>query len=169
MPALTRLRPPRPDELAVLRRWHDEPTSEFDDLAGGPAPGRRDARPEPPPPGTGELVVVDADDRLLGSVAWHQVLYGPNRGSTALNIGISLRPAARGQGHGVRAQRLLADYLFAAFPVHRVEASTDVDNVAEQRALERAGFAREGVLRGAQWRRGAWHDLVSYARLRTDP
>jgi RimJ/RimL family protein N-acetyltransferase len=52
--------------------------------------------------------------------------------------------------------------------VHRVQASTDVLNVAEQRALERAGFQREGVLRGAQWRRGAFHDLVSYARLRTD-
>ena len=41
-------------------------------------------------------------------------------------------------------------------------------NVVEQRALEGAGFSREGVLRGAQWRRGEWHDLVSYARLRTD-
>ena len=37
------------------------------------------------------------------------------------------------------------------------------------RALEKAGFTREGVLRGAQFRRGEWHDLVSYARLRNDP
>ena len=36
------------------------------------------------------------------------------------------------------------------------------------RALERAGYHREGVLRGAQWRAGAWHDLVLYARLRGD-
>ncbi|MCW2707301.1 MAG: hypothetical protein JWM22_1143, partial [Frankiales bacterium] len=34
--------------------------------------------------------------------------------------------------------------------------------------LERAGFQREGVLRGAQWRQGGWHDLVSFARLRDD-
>ena len=44
----------------------------------------------------------------------------------------------------------------------------DVENVAEQRALERAGFTREGVLRGAQHRRGRWRDLVLYARLRDD-
>lgn len=165
----TRLRPARPEEEALLCRWREEPASEFEDMSGGPAPGRHDARPDRPPLGAGELVVAGADDRLLGSVGWHQVLHGPNRGSTALNIGISLRPPARGQGHGTRAQRLLADYLFAAYPVHRVEASTDVDNIVEQRALERAGFTREGVLRGAQWRRGTWHDLVSYARLRSDP
>ena len=52
--------------------------------------------------------------------------------------------------------------------MHRVQASTDLENVAEQRALERAGFVREGLLRGAQWRLGAFHDLVGHSRLRTD-
>ena len=53
--------------------------------------------------------------------------------------------------------------------MHRVEASTDVTNLAEQRALEKAGFTREGVLRGAQHRAdGVHHDLVGYAILRTD-
>ena len=48
----------------------------------------------------------------------------------------------------------------------RVEASTDITNLAEQRALEKAGFTREGVLRKAQWRAGDWHDLVVYSLLR---
>jgi RimJ/RimL family protein N-acetyltransferase len=63
---------------------------------------------------------------------------------------------------------MLAEYLFRTFPVHRLQASTDVTNVPEQKALERAGFVREGIYRGAQWRQGEWHDLVSYSRLRTD-
>jgi aminoglycoside 6'-N-acetyltransferase len=33
---------------------------------------------------------------------------------------------------------------------------------------KKAGFTREGVLRGTQWRAGAWHDLVIYSRLSTD-
>lgn len=164
----TRLRGVRPEEVAVVTRWRAEPASEYEDLHGGAAPGRHDAHLERAPEGQGELAVTDGEDRLLGTVGWHQVVYGPNLGSAALNIGISLRPPSRGQGHGTRAQRMLADYLFVTFPVHRVEASTDVTNAVEQRALERAGFTREGVLRGAQWRRGAWHDLASYARLRSD-
>lgn len=164
----TRLRPALPQDQDVLARWRAEPASEFDDLFGGAAPDRRDARLEVPPPGAGELVVTDGADLLLGSVGWVQVVHGPNQGSIALSIGISLRPPARGQGHGTRAQRMLAEYLFAGFPVQRLEASTDVDNVAEQKALDRAGFRREGRLRGAQWRRGAWHDLLLYSRLRSD-
>ena len=76
--------------------------------------------------------------------------------------------AARGQGIGSQAQRLIAEYLFEQTLVHRIEASTDVTNIAEQRALERAGFTREGILRGAQFRLGQWHDMVSYSKLRTD-
>ena len=169
MKPVTRLRPPRPQEEDVLARWRDEPASEFEDFLGGPSPTRYDLAAPTPPSGLGRLVVTDGDDLLLGSVSWHEVTYGPNRGSTALNIGISLRPAARGAGHGSRAQRMLADYLFVSYPVHRVEASTDVSNAAEQRALDRAGFTRECVVRGAQWRAGSWRDLVQYARLRSDP
>lgn len=78
-------------------------------------------------------------------------------------------PEARGRGYGTQAHRLLARYLFAHTPVHRVEASTEVGNVAEQRTLEKAGFTREGVTRGVGWRDGAWRDGVTYSLLRTDP
>ncbi|WP_306190569.1 GNAT family N-acetyltransferase [Streptomyces sp. MK5] len=41
-------------------------------------------------------------------------------------------------------------------------------NLAEQRALEKAGFVRKGVLRSAQWRGGRWHDQVIFSMLRTE-
>jgi RimJ/RimL family protein N-acetyltransferase len=47
------------------------------------------------------------------------------------------------------------DSLFAHTTVHRIEAATETGNIAEQKALERAGFTREGVLRGIRWRGGA--------------
>ncbi len=79
-----------------------------------------------------------------------------------------MAPEARGRSYGSEAQRLLADWLFATTSANRVEAATDIDNVAEQRSLEKAGYQREGVLRGAQFRAGGYHDLVFYARLRSD-
>jgi RimJ/RimL family protein N-acetyltransferase len=118
----------------------------------------------------GTLIVERIDTgEPIGTVSWHQVGYGPGDESRAWNIGIALIPSARGRGFGPEAQRLLAAELFATTDVHRVEASTDVENVAEQHALEKAGFVREGIQRGAQFRAGAYHDLVTYARLRTDP
>jgi len=103
-----------------------------------------------------------------GEVADVAVFHGPNPGSRAFNIGIALLPKHRGHGHGTEAQRQLAAYLFAHTMVERLEASTDVGNLAEQRALERAGFTREGTLRHAQFRDGEFHDMVLYSRLRGD-
>jgi RimJ/RimL family protein N-acetyltransferase len=165
---LTRLRPARPEDAALLAAWRAEPCSPFEDWSGPAPPGVEETVRLLPAAGGGDLVVTDATDQPIGTVSWHPVLYGPNLGSQALDIGISVRPFAQGCGHGARAQRMLAKYLFATTPVFRVQASTDLSNIAEQRSLERAGFRREGVLRGAQWRLGAWHDLVCYARLRGD-
>jgi RimJ/RimL family protein N-acetyltransferase len=116
----------------------------------------------------GTLIVVEraADDKPIGTVSWHQVHYGPNPESFAWNVGIALIPDARGKGFGGPAQRLLAQYLFATTPANRVEAATDIENVAEQRALEKAGFNRDGVLPGAQYRAGGWRDLVLYSVVR---
>jgi RimJ/RimL family protein N-acetyltransferase len=164
---VTRLRPARPEEAALVDAWRADPHTEYEDW-GDPPPGVSATQTIPKPHGMGQLLITDGHDQPVGTIGWHQVLHGPNAGSIALDIGIYLRPEHRGLGHGSRAQRMVAEYLFHSFPVHRVQASTDVTNVAEQKSLERAGFLREGIIRGAQWRLGAWHDLVSYARLRDD-
>lgn len=166
--ALTRLRPVRRADVRLLKAWDRQPGSEFEDFSGPPPPGVRERERLPLPPGAGSLVVTDDADVVVGSVGWRPVALGPNAGSQALDIGISLHRAHWGRGHGSRAQRMLAEHLFRTTAVHRLQASTDVRNVAEQTALLRAGFTREGVLRGAQWRRGQHHDVVGYARLRTD-
>lgn len=113
----------------------------------------------------GTLVVVTYEsEQIVGDISYRLVRYGLK--SNAYSIGIVLAPEHRGKGYGVEAQRLLAEYLFSVYPIMRVEASTDITNSAEMRALEKAGFTREGVLRKAQWRNGDWHDLVVYSKLR---
>jgi RimJ/RimL family protein N-acetyltransferase len=58
--------------------------------------------------------------------------------------------------------------LFSTTPCNRVWAGTDVDNIAEQRALERVGLQREGRVRGAGFRDGAWRDGFIYGIVRRD-
>ena len=114
----------------------------------------------------GFLLVVRGTERL-GFVNWRRRPLTP--GAFAWEIGIALAPEARGHGHGTLAQQLLVRYLFAHTTAHRIEAATEADNLAEQRALEKAGFTREGVRRATGWRAGAWRDGVIYSILRTDP
>lgn len=162
------------DDADRLDAWAADPTvrGPFNDFGKPPSPVDRETLARGPfrNERNGELMIERVDDGApVGLISWHMERYGPNVESGAWNIGISLLPDARGHGYGAEAQRLVADYLFATTSVDRVEASTDIENLAEQRSLERAGFIREAVLRGAQYRAGGRHDLVNYARLRSDP
>lgn len=113
-----------------------------------------------------ELSPGSESPTVIGDVGWHAVKYGPNDESACFNIGITLFKPYRGRGFGTIAQEMLVDHLFATTTVNRIEAGTDVSNHAEQRALEKAGFVREGTARGAQFRQGEYHDLVIFSRLR---
>jgi len=117
---------------------------------------------------SGTLALETTAGELVGSVSWHTVQHGPSAACRAINVGISLFAECRGRGYGSAAQRLLAEYLFSTRLVERIEATTDIENVVEQRALEKAGFSREGVLRHAQFRNGEWRNAVLYSRLRDD-
>jgi RimJ/RimL family protein N-acetyltransferase len=89
-------------------------------------------------------LAVEIEGRLCGSIQAR----APERAlpSGVCELGIELVPEARGRGVGTEAVRLLGEYLLGnGYP--RVQASTNVDNVAMRRALERAGYAFEGVLR----------------------
>lgn len=112
--------------------------------------------------------IVEAGGEAIGLVTWHAVHHGQPPWSRCWNMGIALVPEWRARGYGGPAQRALAEYLLANTTAMRVEASTRSDNLAEQRALEKAGFTREGVLRAAQFQDGGWRDLVLFSLVRSD-
>jgi RimJ/RimL family protein N-acetyltransferase len=167
---LVRLRDVTAEDAQLIDGWNREAAGGFNDfgqerepmsrevLARGPLRNERGAR----------LIVETLDGEPVGTVDARISPYGPPPWSNAWQIGIELGREARGRGYGSEAQRLVADWLFATTSANRVEAATDIENIAEQRSLEKAGYRREGVLRGAQFRAGRYHDLVFYARLRSD-
>lgn len=169
MPTIAVLRPFIEAELPILDHGRLNPAevSEFD-FYGFRAANRRHAdfaKNGLLADDGGVLAVVDGDE-AVGSVSWRRVMTGPV--CFTWNIGISLLGSAQGKGLGTAAQRALVDYLFGYTQAHRVEAHTETDNIAEQRALEKAGFTREGVVRGATFRAGRWRDMVAYSVLRTE-
>lgn len=89
-------------------------------------------------------------------------------GSVAFDLRIA--DAYRGRGIGRAAIGWLVEKLFADYPLlHRIEASTRVDNHAMRRALEFNGFVLEGQLRQT-WRSedGTRYDAALYGSLRSD-
>lgn len=85
------------------------------------------------------------------------------------HVGYWLGAAGRGRGLASAATTAAATWAFR-HGISRLELYADVDNVASQRVALRAGFRFEGVRRGASsGRDGSRRDLVSFARLASDP
>jgi RimJ/RimL family protein N-acetyltransferase len=164
------LRPAREDDLAMLEELTQDPekTGEFQWTGWSDLRRWRRGWEENGLVGPdGGTLIAARGLRRLGLVQWRRDPLV--RAGCSWELGIVLLPEYRGLGYGTRAQRLLARYLFAHTTAHRIWAATEVGNIAEQRALEKAGFTREGTIRAAGWRDGTWRDGAVYSMLRTDP
>ena len=63
----------------------------------------------------------------------------------------------------------MIDALFDGVGAHRAVAHADDRNVAVHRLLRRLGFRLEGRFVQADWFKGEWSTLRSYALLASDP
>jgi RimJ/RimL family protein N-acetyltransferase len=166
------LRPVTQPDLSFLETWADEPGGQnlfnYFGLRRSSNFQERFARDGLLTEQHGTLMIglKHLDHLRIGSIEYRIVHYGPTSASMAYELGIEIIPEYRRKGYGAEAQKALAAYLFSAYPVHRVQATTDTANLPELRALEKAGFKREGVLRQAQWRMGEYHDLAVFSKLR---
>jgi ribosomal-protein-alanine N-acetyltransferase len=165
------LRPFVEEDLAFLDRLNMDPAAlgpfEWSGFADVRATRRRWEKDGYVSRDSAALAVVLNDGTVVGIASWEARSRGGPAG-VCYEIGLALLPEHRGQGLGTAAQRLLAEHLFKFTTAHRLEAQTDAENLAEQRALERIGFKREGVLRGVRFRDGTWRDVAMYGLLRDE-
>lgn len=111
------------------------------------------------------LLVCLPDGRVVGDVCH----FPAHRYSSAREIGWSVfDPADRGQGYGGAAAQALVDYLFRSQPLHRLCCSMSPRNIASARVAQKAGFLREGCLRGVIFIDGRYEDGEVYGLLRPD-
>ena len=89
-------------------------------------------------------------------------------GAHCAEFGYWLAKAYRSRGLMPQVIEVFADHAFARLGLHRLSATPFRSNVASQRVLEKAGFQREGVLRGLYRKEESYVDAVLYARLVSD-
>ncbi len=115
-------------------------------------------------PPTGEWMqfgIADAAGALLGDVAIHALADQPD----TLEVGVTIDPAAQGQGLATRALAAVVEHLVVERAAHRVIAHCDARNSGMSRVLAKLGFRREGVALEGDWFKGEWTTLESWAVL----
>ena len=110
------------------------------------------------------FVIADArNDRPLGLLNLQL-----REDEEVANLAVSVFPEARGRGIASRALRLGALWGLRDLGLARVAAEAAVDNHASIRAIEKAGFQREGTLRAHCKTHGERHDCVMFSLVASD-
>jgi len=82
--------------------------------------------------------------------------------------GYTVAPSARGRGLAAAALTALTAFAWTIPELHRIELYIEPWNTGSVKTAERAGFAREGLLRSHQEIGGRRRDMLLYATIRAD-
>ena len=113
----------------------------------------------------GGFIIEKKDRSKIGCILHFTVVHPAGK---LLEIGYFLAPSERGKGYCTEAAKIMVDYLFLSKDIVRIQAHTDLRNVASQKVLEKVGFKKEGTLRKNEFIRGEWRDVLLYSILREE-
>ena len=106
-------------------------------------------------------VIDDETDKVLGTTSYHDIVPAIRR----VEIGYTWYAKSMQRTHvNTSAKLLLLAHAFGTLACHVVGWRTDNFNFASQRAIERLGAKKDGILRGHALRRdGTIRDTVMYS------
>lgn len=112
------------------------------------------------------LLAIDTTEGVhIGNIGLHAIDWKNRSAELGIIIG---EKAYWNQGYGTDAIRTLLGLAFGEMDLHRVFLRVDADNVRGLRCYEKAGFRREGTLRHAVFREGAYHDQYVMSILQSE-
>jgi RimJ/RimL family protein N-acetyltransferase len=145
-------------EVARWQSWSADYTEgDADDLIAA-QPGSIESRS-----GRWLQVAVLREGTLVGDVAVHALAEQPD----SYELGVTIAPASQGLGYGTEALGAVVAGLFDAQGAHRVFAVTDARNEPAARLFQRLGFRHEGRNIEADWFKGEWTSIDTWAALQT--
>ena len=102
------------------------------------------------------------DDEVYGSITLSNIELG-----IFLNarMGYWVDASLIGRGLATAAVNAVCDYARERWNIHRVEAGTNVENVASQRVLTKCGFEEIGLSRSHLYVNGRWADSKQFHRI----
>jgi RimJ/RimL family protein N-acetyltransferase len=107
-------------------------------------------------------IIAGDSGEVTGSISLMRFAWEDRRAE----VGYWLAAGARGQGHATRAVRLICDWGFARLGLERIDLLAATGNRASQRVAERAGFAREALLRSYMIGTEGRQDMVAFGLLK---
>lgn len=116
----------------------------------------------------GPWMQIAALDRATGELRGDCAVRVVTEQPRTAEVGVTFAPAAQGTGLATEALGAVVARLFEQHDIHRVYAEADDRNSAVHRLLERLGLRCEARLVEADYFKGEWTTLRTYAILRRE-
>jgi RimJ/RimL family protein N-acetyltransferase len=111
------------------------------------------------------VIVLRENDKPIGVTGLHEIDYRNRHAGFGITIGAK---DEWGKGYGAEATRLIVGHAFATLNLNRVWLEVYEYNLRGQRAYEKVGFKKEGVLRQDNFREGRYWNTIIMGLLREE-
>jgi ribosomal-protein-alanine N-acetyltransferase len=111
-----------------------------------------------------EFFAIEINGEFAGFIWISEISYGYSKHKASL--GYCLHKHFRGRGIGTVAIKSITDYAFKKYKLKRMATFTRTFNKASARALQKAGYKLEGILRKNKFKNGKYLDDMLWAKVR---
>lgn len=112
--------------------------------------------------GTALDMGIFIDDKLIGKIKLSNIVYGVFKSAF---VGYSIDKNMQGQGYMKETLNLVLEYAFEVMGLHRIEASTLLDNEKSQGVLKACGFKKVGINEKYLFINGEWRDHITFIKI----
>lgn len=105
--------------------------------------------------GTNVPFGIFKDDKFIGKIQLSNIVLGAFRNAF---VGYSIDEKEQGKGYMKEAVKLASEYAFEYLELHRLEATTLIDNIKSQKVLLNSGFKEIGKCERYLYINGVWRD-----------
>lgn len=112
--------------------------------------------------GTNVTLGIIKDEKIIGRIRISDIVYGIFK---SCYLGYAIDEDYQGHGYMKEAVKLVLDYIFEDLQLHRVEASTLVDNYKSQSVLTGCGFKKLGINEKYLYINGSWKDHITFYKV----
>ena len=115
--------------------------------------------------GTSIDLGIFKDEKLIGKIKLSNIVYGILRNAF---VGYSIDKEHQGKGYMKEALNTVCSYAFEEMGLHRLEASTLMDNSRSQGVLKSCGFNELGISEKYLYINGEWRDHKIFYKVNDD-
>ncbi len=109
--------------------------------------------------GEGAHFGIYKEEKMIGRIRIYNIVHGVFKSAF---IGYSMDEQYQGNGYMKEAVSLVVTYAYEELGLHRIEATTLVDNEKSQRVLKACGFNELGICKEYLHINGKWRDHVIF-------